>query len=314
MPVIQGAEVTQEQTLTRPDRVVFGAMLIVGAVFLMALQDAIIKYASTDLTLWQIYVLRSLIAIPVLAIIARRCGQGPMVLTRSLARWTMLRAALLVAMYVSLYAAIPVLPLAVLAAGFYTAPLFIALLSALLIGEPVRLSGWLALATGFAGVLFILKPGTAAFTPMVLLPVLSGLLYAVAAILARSKCRDEAPLTLAMSLNIVLLLAGALASVALAIWPSDDGTVLPFLSGPWVRMGVQAWTLVVVLAVLIVGIGLGLAAAYQVARPAVIATFDYSYLIFSSLFGYVLFAEVPDAATLVGMALIGGAGLLVIRR
>jgi len=68
------------------------------------------------------------------------------------------------------------------------------------------------------------------------------------------------------------------------------------------------------LAALVVSIGMGLAGAYQSAAPAIVATFDYSYLIFVALWDYLFFSTAPNATTVVGMALIIGAGILVVRR
>lgn len=297
----------------RPDNAVAGACLIVFAVFLMALQDAVIKYASTDLTLWQLYVLRSLLALPVLAGIAGLKRNTRTTLVAATGRWVTLRSCLLVMMYVSLYAAIPVLPLSTLAAGFYTGPLFIAILSALLIGEPVGVRGWFAVATGFAGVLAIIQPGSGDFSLLVLLPVLSGLFYALAAILTRDRCQHDTPVALAVSLNIVLLVTGIIFSLVVLVWQPTGTFFPPFLSGTWTAMTWREWALITVLATLIVGIGVGLAAAYQSARPVIVATFDYSYLIFSTVFGFVLFAETPDLQTVTGMGLIAVAGLIVVR-
>ncbi len=298
---------------SRPDNAVAGVCLIVFAVFLMALQDAVIKHASSDLTLWQLYVLRSLLALPVLAGIAGLMRNARATLTAATGRWVTLRSCLLVAMYVSLYAAIPVLPLSTLAAGFYTGPLFIAILSAVLIGEPVRVRGWFAVAIGFAGVLLIIRPGSGDFSLLVLLPVLSGLLYALAAILTRDRCQHDTPVELAVSLNIVLLTTGVVFSLAVLIWQPTGTFLPPFLSGTWTAMTWREWALITVLAALIIGIGVGLAAAYQSARPVIVATFDYSYLIFSTIFGFVFFAETPDLQTVMGMGLIAVAGLVVVR-
>ena len=63
---------------------------------------------------------------------------------------------------------------------------------------------------------------------------------------------------------------------------------------------------------LIILIGIGLAKAYQSAPSAIIAAFDYSYLLFAAFWGFVFFHEVPDALSGVGMILIAVAGLLVI--
>ena len=299
----------------RPNRVLLGVTMIVASVFLMSLQDAIVKYASSGLPLWQIYVLRSLIAIPLLLAVAAWRRELDH-LRPGLPGWVALRSLLLVLMYIFIYAAVPVLSLSVIGAAFYTGPLFISLFSALLIGEAVGPRGWLAVLLGFAGVLVILRPGTESFTYLALLPVLSGLFYALAAVTTRAKCPEESPLGLALALNLALFAMGALAS--LAIWlrqaSQAEVSVYPFLLSPWVAMGPAEWGFVSVLAVLIVGIGVGLAKAYQAAPPVVVAAFDYSYLVFAAFWSLVIFADPPDGATLAGMAMIAGAGLLAVRR
>ena len=73
--------------------------------------------------------------------------------------------------------------------------------------------------------------------------------------------------------------------------------------------------MILALSVLIIGIAVGLAKAYQSPHPEIIATVDFSYMIFAVFWGFVFFREVPSVWTLVGMALIiaGGLGVLVIR-
>lgn len=287
-----------------------GAALIVGAVFLMAGQDALIKYTSADLALGQIFLLRSAMVLPVLTALsrkgARRAWRG------ALAPWPLLRGLFLTLMYVSLYSVVDVLPLASLAAGFHTGPLFITLLAALLLKEPVGAYGWAGVGMGFLGVLVLLRPGADAFTPAALVPVLSGFLYALAAILARGKCRYDAPVSLAIALNVTLLAGGALIIGLACLFTSEGGN--SFLIRAWSPMGVTEWQLIAMLAVLMVGIGLGLAAAYQKAAPSIVAAFDYSYLIFATLFGFVLFAETPDLPTVIGMMLIASAGFLALSK
>ena len=299
----------------RPDRIAHGIAFILLSTFFTALQDAIIKYASADVTLWQIYVLRSLFLIPALLLIAFIWGGGAATWYQSLRRWPMLRAVLLVLMYFSLYAAIPVLPLSAVAAGVYTAPLFVAALSALLLGEPVRWPRLLAIAIGFAGVLLILRPGTEAFTWLMLLPVMAGFFYALSSIVTRSRCRSMPPAALALSLSFALLLTGVVVSVGLYIGQLAPAQVAvsPFLLGSWSALDLSGWGFVAILAVLMVGNGLVLPAAYQSAPSVIIATFDYNYLIFATMLGFVLFSEIPDRQTIIGILMIAGAGLMVVR-
>ena len=299
----------------RPDRIARGIAFILLSTFFTALQDAIIKYASADATLWQLYVLRSLFLIPALLLIAFMWGDGAATWRQSLRLWPMLRAVLFVLMYFSMYAAIPVLPLSAVAAGIYTAPLFVAALSSLLIGEPVRWRRLLAIAIGFAGVLLILRPGTEAFTWLMLLPVMAGFFYALSSIVTRTRCRSEPPAALALSLSIALLLTGAVISAALHVWLPTPAQVAisPFLLGSWSLLGLSGWGFVAMLAALMVGNGLVLPAAYQSAPSVIIATFDCCYLIFATVLGFVLFSEIPDRQTIIGILMIAGAGLLVVR-
>lgn len=300
----------------RQDRIALGIVLVLLSTLFTSLTDVIFKFATAGGTIWQYFLLRSLIAVPVLLGIALLWGDGTATWVRAVRLWPMVRAFLFVLMFSVTYAALPVLPLATLAAGLYTSPLFVAALSALLTGEPVRWRGWCAIALGFGGVLLILRPGTEAFTWYTLLPVLGGLFYALSALVTRSKCRDVAPATLGVSVNIALVVMGAAVSGLFLIWPPapESVAISPFLLGTWHVFGALEWMFVVMLAALMVGNSIVVSAAYQSAPPFIIATFDYNYLIFMTVFGVVLFSEIPDWQTVMGMVMIVGAGLAVVRR
>jgi drug/metabolite transporter (DMT)-like permease len=280
---------------------------IVATVFAMALTDAIIKLSSSEMTLWQIWILRSAIVVPILLVATkgRVCPPGT--------GWIIARGVALVVQYLCYYAVLPLIDMALAGAAAYIAPFFIVGLSALVLGNRITLRHWLAIATGFTGLLLIVRPFAAAFTPLVFLPIAAALFYAIAAILTRVKCAETPALILALWLNITCLAFGlAIGAVrGVIVTPEWAG----FIFGPWHSMAGGDWGMILVLSVLIIGIAIGLARAYQSPRPEVIATFDYSYMIFVVFWGYVFFGEVPDLWTLAGMALIsaGGLGVLMIR-
>jgi drug/metabolite transporter (DMT)-like permease len=284
-----------------------GVVTIVATVFAMALTDAIIKLSSSEMTLWQIWILRSAIVVPILLVATkgRVCPPGT--------GWIITRGVALVVQYLCYYAVLPLIDMALAGAAAYIAPFFIVGLSALVLGNRITLRHWLAIATGFAGLLLIVRPFAAAFTPLVFLPIAAALFYAIAAILTRVKCAETPALILALWLNITCLAFGlAIGAVrGVIVTPEWAG----FIFGPWHSMAGGDWGMILVLSVLIIGIAIGLARAYQSPRPEVIATFDYSYMIFVVFWGYVFFGEVPDLWTLAGMALIsaGGLGVLMIR-
>lgn len=283
-----------------------GVVTIVSTVFAMALADAIVKHASADMTLWQIYVLRSALVVPVLLFVARGRIRSDRL------GWVVLRSLALTLMYLCIYAAIPVLPLSVVAASLYTGPLFIVILSAVFLREPVTLRHWIAILTGFAGVLFVVRPAAPDFRPLALIPVGAALLYAIAAVLTRARCARVPAPTLAVWLNLTLLATGGLASLLITCLRIGSAASYPFLLAGWGQMSTSNWQTIIVLAVLMIGISIGLAKAYQSPRPQVIATFDYTFLIFATFWGFVFFGEVPDIPTLAGIGLIAMAGLVVL--
>jgi drug/metabolite transporter (DMT)-like permease len=299
---------------SRPDRIRLGIVVMVGTALTMAFGDALVKRISADFSIWQIYVLRSLVAIPLTVVLLRVRSRSLEIMPQSIG-WALLRSALLVAMWVAFYAALPVLSLSTVAAAYYTGPLFITLFSALLTGEPVGVRRWVAIVVGFVGVLVILRPGTEAFSWLTILPVLSAVLYALAAVVTRAKCASENPLALSLALNLCFLAAGAIGSALIVIrGATPEGAAYPFLLGAWSSMGVHQWALIAVMACLIVATSAGVAKAYQSGPSSIIATFDYSYLVFAVLWSFVFFSELPDPATAIGMLLIAGAGLLAIAR
>jgi drug/metabolite transporter (DMT)-like permease len=134
-----------------PPQHILGVALIVGSVFLMSFGDALIKYTSASFTAWQIFALRSTITVPVLIALILAFAPRDTVMPRSLG-WVGLRSVLLVLMWIAYYAALPSISLSAAAVAFYTAPLFIALLSRALAGEAVGPVRWAGIVLGFAGV------------------------------------------------------------------------------------------------------------------------------------------------------------------
>jgi drug/metabolite transporter (DMT)-like permease len=294
----------------RPQRTAQGVGLILASVLTMAFADAMVKLVSTNLTIWQIFAARSLVAVPILIVLLLATGIGFGVRA---GQWTIIRSVLLVLCWLAYYASLPVLSLSVAAVAVYTGPIWIALMSAVLIGEPVTARQWGGVLLGFLGVIAILRPGTDAFSWFTLLPLLAAALYALAMVLTRSKCQEEPPLILAFALHSSFLITGLAATAVLALTDlsSDMKAAFPFLLGDWGQMGLREWGLMAVLGALSAAYFLGVARAYQIAAPSIIATFDYAYLVSAALWGYVFFFEKPNLFTIGGMISIMAAGLLV---
>ena len=88
-------------------------------------------------------------------------------------------------------------------------------------------------------------------------------------------------------------------------------SILPAQAG-WTPMWLDEWRAMAILAIAIVIGSAGAAYAYQAGPPALIATFDFSYVVFATIWGFILFAEVPSIETLIGVIFIIGGGMLAL--
>lgn len=284
------------------------------AVFALSFGDAIVKSLSVGFPLWQIYVVRSVIALGILVIVIRLQEPDLVLLPKSLF-WTTVRSFLLGCMWVAYYASLTHIKLSVAAAVYYTIPLFITLFSAWFTGDRVTKKSWLAVTLGFVGVVIILRPDVEGFNGYALLPLFGAILYAVAMILTRTKCQDESPKVLSMSLNVMFILMGVVATLFITFYSPEESarTANPFLLGHWGKLDTTAWFAMTVLGTAVVIGSLFTAIAYQKGRASLVASFDYSYLPFSLIWGAVFFAEIPNALTLAGIVMIATAGLVAVR-
>jgi len=214
-------------------------------------------------------------------------------------------------MWIAYYLALPLLSLAVAAAAYYTLPLFIVTFAALFGGEKVGRSQWAGVSLGFVGIILVLRPGGEAFDWAALLPILSAILYALAMILTRTRCRNEHPATLALGLNATFVVVGIAGLIVGAFLPIE---VTGFLSPDWTNMGSEEWRTTAILASLILVASVGTAVAYQAAPASTVGTFDFAYVGFALIWGALFFAERPDNVALAGIALIVIAGVLAVRR
>jgi drug/metabolite transporter (DMT)-like permease len=290
------------------DRTRLAVITVIVTVFALALGDAVIKNISASFTLWQIFVLRSMLVIPVLFLLLRR-REPALSMFPKFPLWTMLRSFMLTVMWIAYYTALPHIDLSIAASAFYTLPIFITLFSWLFLGDHIGKVGWIAIISGFVGVILILEPKIEDFNWIALLPVLSAILFALSMILTRSRCQTENIFILSLWLNISMLVTGLFAS-ALLLMIAPDFENNEFLLGYWSQMGAGEWGVITVLAIAIFIGSVGAAFAYQNGPPATIATFDFAYVAFAVVWGFIFFGEIPGAKNALGMLFIVIAGVL----
>ncbi len=208
-----------------------------------------------------------------------------------------LRSTLLLTTTFLFFSALTFLPLAENSAIMQIGPLVVTALSMPLLGEKVGIRRWSGVVAGFAGAIMIIRPGTDAMHPASLLAVAAACTYALYQITTRILSRSESTMTT----FLYTPLTGALVlSVA-----------LPWI---WQQPAAADWPLLV-LAGFLGGAGhFALIKAFTAAPAATVAPFGYSALVWATLFGYLLFGDLPDLWTVAGALVIVGSGLYILHR
>lgn len=292
----------------RPSR---AAPLMVGSLFLLGFQDSLVKLTSDDLSLWQFQLIRASLNLILLTLLTRviwRTGCPPPKRFWAVA----LRSLFLVGAMLCYFGGVPFLNLSDIAAGLYVFPLFVALLSAVLLGERVGPRRIVAILVGFSGTLLILRPGTEAFQFVSLLPIGAALCYAGTILTTRRLCREESPVTLSFGVGVTFLTVGVIGTLVFTfLIDPPRAAEWPYLLTGWHDIGLLTLGLIATCSVLNLIANISLSRAYQTAEASWLAPFDYSYIVFATFWGYVFWEHIPDGLTFLGMAMIAGSGVFV---
>ncbi|MDH3296494.1 MAG: DMT family transporter, partial [Acidimicrobiia bacterium] len=178
---------------------------------------------------------------------------------------------------------------------------------------------WTAVAVGLLGVLVIVRPGAGVFEPAVILALLAAVSYATGIILTRKVSGDTNGASMTLVTVVFFVVAGLVlgllfSSELLESIGSSPHPSLAFLYRPWTWPVGTDWLLLIAIGV-ISGIGFfALTQAYRLAEASLVTSFEYTYLPWSVLWGWVFFSTLPDVWTWIGLVLIVGAGLGIVYR
>lgn len=290
-----------------------GFLLI--ALLIFSLQNISVKFISGDYSILQIVTFRSLVALPATLLFYRAEGKRGLPKTK---RHTLefVRGLFLFLSYTTHFMGLASLPLADIETIRFSGPLMITILSVILLKEKVEWQRWAALVVGFIGILIVVNPGSATFNLGSIFILISVLFYALNVMLTRKLQDTESSATMAYFSSLVYLV------LAIVLLP------LPKLVGdvnqahPSVAFLLRAWSMPTAVDLLVMA-GLGLvwaggmffmAKAYSVGEASAVAPFEYASLLISTLWGLLLFAEVPTWTTILGAVITLASGLYVLLR
>jgi drug/metabolite transporter (DMT)-like permease len=285
---------------------------LIAGVFTFSLQDIVIKTVSGSYPVHQVIVVRCLAALPFIMILIHRAG-GLKMLNSPRRGALILRGIMLLTAYTSYFLAFPVMKLADVIALYATVPLFVTALAGPVLGEKISLVRWGAIIIGFIGALVMVKPGSGVFDLASLLPILSALAYASAQVVARRIGLNDSAAVMTFYQNFLYLCAaGALAAVV-TLWGGEfEGhRSLVFLLRQWEVPGLRDILLISACGP-IAAIGMTmLGEAYRLEEANIVTSFEYTALIWGTVWGYLIWNEMPGIESVIGACLIVGAGLLI---
>ncbi len=261
--------------------------------------DAIGKWAVRDFSVFQVLALRSAVAAAILLLLAPYFGGREVLRTRQPAAHV-LRSLCSTVAFLFFFASVRVLPLADAIAVEFGGPFIVVALSVPFLGERVGRRRWIAVAVGFLGMLLVAQPTGEGLRPEALLVLLASFSYSLMMVLTRWMAERsggrERTFTFLVYTFGVQGLVGLLG--APAVWAPMSGfdVALTAAMGVFTLCG-----------------HLGVTAAFQRAPASVVAPFEYTALVWATIFGLLFFGDFPGPMVWMGVAVIVGAGLYTLR-
>jgi len=271
-----------------------GILCLIASVTLFGMVDGLSKLIVTKETFGQIMLSRYLLPLLVIIAFTKPHRRSALFSTHKLPL-QIIRGLMPVMVGSLMVLAVTYLPLAEATVILFAGPFFVVALSGWFLGERVTADSWIGVAVGFAAVLLVARPGFTDVSIYAFLPAVAALFYAGLQLMSRRLG------ALGIDPNSTLtwtLLIGTLLSLPLAIYDWKPLT----------------WDSALISLGLAVTFGLGqyfLAKAFALAPANALTPFSYFQILSAVVFGIVVFGEVPDALTGIGILMIIGAGAYV---
>jgi drug/metabolite transporter (DMT)-like permease len=281
------------EPIQREQNNTLGIGFMLAGILLFSVNDALAKWLSASYPATQMLLFRSVPALLILVPVIHRLGWRALVnVDRPWLHFA--RAAIGAIETAMFYWAVRSLPLADAMTYYLAGPIYVTVMAAVFLREKVGWRRWTAVLVGFFGVVVALGPSALSFGGAAVVAFLGSIIYS--AFLVMTRVLRGAPITV------------------LAAWQIIGGLVVGLVAAPFLWEPVGRWWdgalmgflgIVAVLAILAINRSLVLAPA------SVVVPYQYTMIIWAVIFGYLFFGNVPTAQTLVGAAIIIGAGLFI---
>ncbi len=282
---------------TESQRPLFGIAAMLGSVLVFGTMDALVKWLSADYPTWQIMFFRSAVAlVPIAGFIAMAGGWRILRTRRPVLH--LVRSLIGVSAMGCAFYGIGKLPLADAMAIFHSAPIVMTALSVPLLGEKVGIRRWSAVVIGFLGVLLVVKPGSEVFSSAALIMVAAAVLVGFATNIIRILGRTEDPACITFYFTFTATLVSGVLS----------------LRWGWIRPPLGDLLLLMAVGVLGGCAQYLMTLSYKNAEVGLLSPLKYLMIVIGGVIGYLVWGEVPDNFSLLGIAIIIATGVYMMQR
>ena len=287
----------EKSALPHKEHVVLGMSAAVGAFLMFTVMNMFAKMLSVNHSVIEIAFYRNLIACIPFLILIFVFGRREILIIRSKPSLVGIRAAIGTLSLVTTFYAYSLMPMADATALLFTASLFIPVLGVIFLKETVGPYRWAAVAIGFFGVVIMSQPSGSVYTLGIVVCLFAALLHATLQIIVRYLGRFESTETIAFYFFVIGVFLTALPLPFIAVRPTMEE--VPLLIGVGLSGAAAQWLLTL---------------AFRNAKAAIITVFNYSSIVWATLFGWLIWNEWPLPAVVLGAAIVIASNILMIWR
>ena len=292
-----------------------GIFFIMTGMAFFSIQDSLIKYIYEDVALFELYFGRTLIqSIILLSFVL--LTKKTIVLKTHYPILTLVRVVCFFFGFSFFYISLTFMTLAMTSALFFSCPFFMSMFAKFFLKEKIGIRRWSAIFVGFIGVLIVLNPSLEEFNFFKLAPVACALCYATSMTITKYTSSKDSIYTQMTWLYIFAIFASIIIFLV-----SGDGkfnnfsdSTMQFIFREWFTNPAEAWPYVLVMGIVASISFFCVFSAYSIASPSIVSLFEYSYIVWAMLAGYILFETIPVPRTFIGAAIIIGAGFYIYYR
>ena len=289
-----------------------GIFFIMTGMAFFSIQDSLIKYIYEDVALFELYFGRTLIqSIILLSFVL--LTKKTIVLKTHYPILTLVRVVCFFFGFSFFYISLTFMTLAMTSALFFSCPFFMSMFAKFFLKEKIGIRRWSAILIGFIGVLIVLNPTLEEFNFFKLAPVACALCYATSMTITKYTSDKDSIYTQMTWLYIFAIFASIIIFLVSGNGKFNNfsDSTMQFIFREWFTNPAGAWPYVLIMGIVASISFFCVFSAYSIASPSIVSLFEYSYIVWAMLAGYILFETVPVPRTFVGAAIIIGAGFYI---